>query len=287
MRRLKADLHTHSTCSDGAHSPSQVVGLAAEAGIRILSLTDHDTTRGLSEATRTARGAGLELVPGIEISSVLDDSDLHILGYFIGSSKELTDYEAMMSEWRTKRLEAIVERLRSTGLDIEARRVRSRATGVATRLHVAQWLVDEGHAHSVSACFEELLGPGCVAYVPSGVVSAAEAIAMIHRAGGCASLAHPGEWMTDAEIELLVGAGLDAVEVVHPAHDERLTEYYDALTQRKGLLRTGGSDLHSVSDGAPSRLGKYCVSADDVQALGARASRYGGRDPGGLNQTRR
>jgi predicted metal-dependent phosphoesterase TrpH len=243
--------------------------------------------RGRGEAADAAKDAGIEFVPGIEISSVQNGRDLHMLGYFVGYTPEIEDYEEMMHDWRTERYELIVEKLQHSGIDIEAQRAKTRVEGVITRSHVARWLVDAGYVDSVTAAFDEYLGPGRSAYVLAGVVTAAEAIDLIHRAGGCASLAHPGEWMSESVIDSLIAAGLDAIEVVHPAHDQRLTEYYEALAHRKGLLRTGGSDLHSVSEGTPARLGSYGVSADDVRDLRARAPAQGDHGVHGLNQTRR
>jgi predicted metal-dependent phosphoesterase TrpH len=249
------------------HSPSEVVRLARDAGIGILSLTDHDTTAGLAEAASAARAEGVEFVPGIEISCALGDEDVHLLGYFIGDSDELDEYVAMMRERRVTRLEDIVRRLRAVGVEVDAATVRSYANRVVTRAHIARFLVDTGRVGTVHEAFARYLGPGCAAYVPSGVITPQEAIAMIHRAGGCTSLAHPGEWIRESAVESMIRAGLDAIEVVHPSHDDRLTQYYGELASERGLCRTGGSDLHATSAEGRSAMGAFWVSAEDVRSL--------------------
>ncbi len=262
-----ADLHTHSTCSDGLHAPADVVSAVAGRGVRVMALTDHDTIRGLPEASEAAKRVGLELVPGIEISTVHDGEDIHILGYFIGSNAELDDYVNMMSQRRSERLHQIAGRLRQVGVEIDIQGVQSYADGLVTRSHIARYLVEAGIAASVGDAFAEYLGPGRAGHVPSGVVTPVDAIGIIHRAGGCASLAHPGEWTRLSVIDALVDAGLDAIEVVHPSHDDRLTNYYGQIVEKKGLLRTGGSDMHAVHP----ELGEYVIPAEDVERLRVRA----------------
>ena len=266
-----ADLHTHSTCSDGLYRPSEVVGLVATAGIGIVSLTDHDTMDGLAEAESAARRLGVEFVPGIEISALHEVEECHILGYFVCESGDLQDYVRMMKDRRSERLREIIERLRGAGVGIELSRVEAYADGLVTRAHVARCLVEDGHVDSIADAFSRYLGAGCVGYVSAAAITVSEAIDLIHDSGGCASLAHPGEWMSEDAIEAMTRMGLDAVEVVHPSHDGRLVEYYRGMARSMGLLLTGGSDLHVCSDDRPGVPGSYCVSSEDVDALRRRA----------------
>ena len=266
-----ADLHTHSTWSDGKHAPAEVVRLAVRAGLSMLALTDHDTTRGNAEAAERCEAEGIEFVPGIEISALDGGEEYHILGYFVDGCPELDDYIEATELRRDRRLVEIVTLLAESGVAIDVEGIRRRAGGVVTRSHIAEYMVASGHVNSVRSAFERYLGPGCSAYVPSAAISVEHAIGVIHGAGGCASLAHPGEWLNERIIEVFGQMGLDAIETVHPSHDERLTDYYTSLADRFELLATGGSDFHAVSGGGSNSPGAYYVNGENVDQLRRRA----------------
>ncbi len=270
-----ADLHTHSSYSDGALAPGELVQRVAQAGIAILALTDHDTIAGNPEAAAEARSLGIEFVPGIEISAHHEGVEYHVLGHFVDEREPLQGYVDLMRLRRRERLREMASRLGSAGVAVDADRLAEIAKGTPTRAHLAQHLVEIGEVDTVSTAFRDYLGAGCAAYVPAATVSVEEAIRVVHEAGGCASLAHPGDWFDERKIGALCELGLDGIEVVHPSHDQRLTDYYEHLATRYGLAVTGGSDFHGSADGLSSVLGTYSISEKAVDTLRVRARRLG------------
>lgn len=244
------DLHTHTTASDGRCSPEDLVRRAHEVGIRTLGVTDHDTMAGIPRAEAAAAAVGLTLVPGIELTTVYDGRDVHVLGYFLDASSDGLQrfLEAMIAE-RLERARDIADRLAAAGapIDVEAL-VADGGNGGSPRSlgrpQLAQALVQAGHVASISEGFERFLSEGRPAYLPHRGFPPAEAVRVIHAAGGLASLAHPGTVGRDELIPELADAGIEAVEVHHSAHDADARAKYQALAERHGLAVTGGSDYH-------------------------------------------
>jgi predicted metal-dependent phosphoesterase TrpH len=262
------DLHSHSTASDGALSPADVVALAAERGVRHFALTDHDTTAGIAEATAAAHALGVELIPAIEISA-WTGREIHILGYFIDPDHpRLRALTAQRGDERLARAAAMCERLAELGFPVELERVLARATGQVGRPHIAAELVAAGHCRDFSNAFDRLIGNDGPAYVESPRVTGPQAIAAIHAAGGVAALAHPGVGDPDLSgaLPTLAQAGLDAVEVAHPAHDRSARRNWRRLARAHGLLCTGGSDFHRPGGLYP---GDHGVEVDVLEALRA------------------
>ena len=241
----RVDLHAHTTFSDGLLTPEALVARAIEKRLAALAVTDHDTLEGIPRA-RAAAGAGLELVPGIEMSTSFEGADLHILGYYInpehGPMRErLTEFQ----EERRQRALAIVARLRELGKPVDLDEVlRLAGPGVIGRPHVAEAMVQAGLVSDFDEAFELYLGAQAPAYVPRPAFSPREAIALIHAADGVSVLAHAGSQMPDSVIERLHGSGLRGIEVWHPQHGGATVRRYLALAQRLGLLTTGGADFH-------------------------------------------
>jgi predicted metal-dependent phosphoesterase TrpH len=276
MRR--ADLHTHTTCSDGRLAPAALVREAAARDLAALAVTDHDTVAGVPEAQAAGRARGVQVVAGVELSVTLDGEELHLLGYAFDPSHEgLRRHLARFKEARRERARAMAERLTELGKPLTfedvARQAASAqvasgqvASGHAAlgRPHVAQALVAAGHAPSTRVAFDRLIGDDGPAFVEKPRFDAADALDLLHRAGGLGALAHPGEGTSDATFGALVDAGLDAVEVVHPAHDERLTRYWRTQAEANGLLPTGGSDYHGPGDDGEDRFGAFTVPAPSI-----------------------
>jgi predicted metal-dependent phosphoesterase TrpH len=247
----RVDLHTHTVFSDGLLTPEALVGLATESGLSAIAITDHDSVDGIA-AARAAAGPTLEVVPGIEISTSLGGSDLHVLGYYVDPTHAgLAARLRKFGEERLERVHAIVERLASLGASVSLDAVmESAGPGVVGRPHVAAALVRAGLAEDQDDAFRRFLGPRARAYVPRPALHPREAVALIDAAGGVSALAHGGSHVSDATIEELAGAGLDGVEVWHPQHGPTLIKRYRALATRLGLLETGGSDFHGPGRGA-------------------------------------
>ena len=269
--RYTIDLHAHSTRSDGVLAPAALVRRAAERGVKQLALTDHDTTAGLGEAHETGAECGVEIVDGIEVSA-WHGQEVHILGYFVRrDDARLSEVVERQRINRLDRVQRIAERLARLGMTIDVDAVLASAHGNVGRPHIARALVDAGHVPSFDAAFDRLLGKGAAAYVPASRLTASHAVRVIHEAGGAAVLAHPGVEKIDADLTALVDAGLDGIEVHHPAHDAGTTAKYLSMTRRMGLVATGGSDFHRP--GGHVDLGDRGVNEDALHALQARCNR--------------
>ena len=278
------DLHTHTTASDGRLSPAQLVARAAAAGITTMSVTDHDTVAAVAETGVEAGARGIRLVPGIEITSVADSRDVHILGYFFDPSSGplLTFLEGQRAQ-RVSRVREIGARLAGLGLpiDVEAL-VTTAATRPGTsvgRPQIARAMVAAGHVASVQDAFERWLATGLPGFVPRTGPSPANVVDVIHSAGGVASMAHPAVTKRDDLIRPLADHGLDAIELYHSDHLPEDVQEYRRLSQRLGILVSGGSDFHGEDPGAPterarfrrSTLGAVMLPPDDFAALERRA----------------
>jgi predicted metal-dependent phosphoesterase TrpH len=275
------DLHLHTTASDGRCTPKRLVERAATAGVTVMAVTDHDTTAAVEEVRTHAAGRGIQSIAGIEITAVEDGRDVHMLGYFIDPGHaELNDFLARQRVARVERIEKIGARLAELGMPVnlqpllrEARRQTGRSIG---RPKVAQAMIAAGYVASTQEAFDRWLARGLPAFVPRSGPMCAAVVEIVHRAGGLASLAHPGRTKIDARIAPLRDAGLDAIEVYHSDHDAVMVEKYRRLAGDLGLLTTGGSDFH----GDPAHgfePGTATLPADEWNRLEAARHRHATR----------
>ncbi|HQN09494.1 MAG TPA: PHP domain-containing protein [Thermoanaerobaculia bacterium] len=248
-----ADLHFHSTASDGVESPESLAALAAAAGLSVAVLTDHDAVHGVQAFVAAARGTGLVAAGGAELSVDEAGQDVHLLGLFVDPDEPLlTSRLAELREVRERRAERMVERLAALGIALDLERLRAEVgDGAFGRPHVARALVAVGAVASVEEAFERYLADGAPAFVPKAKWSLGEAIASVRAAGGLAILAHP-VWYADVTglLRKGLGLGLDGVEVFHPDNEGREEELL-AEAETLGLLASGGSDFHSPAYGCP------------------------------------
>jgi predicted metal-dependent phosphoesterase TrpH len=246
------DLHTHSTASDGAYSPAELVHQAAAAGVTVLALTDHDSTAGLDEAETGAIEAGIQLIPGVEISATWAEKTIHIVGLQIDRHCDvLVQGLSVLQATRLERAQEIGRRLDRHGIPGTFEVARHMAgEGMITRTHFARHLVELGLAGSVKDVFERFLTRGKPGYVPTRWAEMADAIAWIREAGGVAVLAHPqrykltASWMRRliGEFKECGGAGLEVVSgTASPSDTQSSAEY----ARRFGLYASAGSDFHS------------------------------------------
>ncbi len=245
------DLHMHTTASDGRSTPEGLVAEAAAKGVRVMAVTDHDTTAGVADAQSAARDAGVTCHVGIEITAVDAGRDVHVLGYgFDPTHAELVAFLTTQRRDRKRRLEEIGVRLARLGVPVDleqAMAAAGRQTGRALgRPMAAAALVAAGHVGNFREAFDRYLGEGKPAFIERIGPSPAEVVALIARAGGVASLAHPGKSQRDHLIADLADAGLPAIEVYHPDHDAIDTARYKQMALSLGLLMTGGSDFHGI-----------------------------------------
>jgi len=244
------DLHLHTTASDGRSTPSELVDLAAAAGLTVMAVTDHDTVVAVADVQRFAAARGIEAIPGIEITAALRGRDVHMLGYFFDPRHPtLRAFLTEQREERIDRVEAIVERLAELNMPLNFKAqidVARMPTGMSiARPHVARAMVAAGYVQTMQEAFEEWLGEGQPAYVERLGPSPADVTAVVHAAGGLISLAHPGRTRIDDDIPALVATGLDALEVYHSDHDAALVSHYHAMATALGVLMTGGTDFHA------------------------------------------
>jgi 3',5'-nucleoside bisphosphate phosphatase len=250
------DLHVHSTVSDGALAPRDLVRLAAEVGLKAIALTDHDTVAGVPEALAAGREFGIEVIPGVEISAEYDAGACHILGYFIDPADgPLAELLVAARQGRDLRNAEILQKLGDLGLPLAIDDMACRAAdGVLTRAHFAAAMVEKGYVKTQNEAFDKYLGAGKPAYACRLRVTPEEAILSIRRAGGLASLAHPrqlarGAAETDQWFEQWAAAGLEAIETESPDHTANYARRYRAAAARLGLLETGGTDWHGQGHG--------------------------------------
>jgi 3',5'-nucleoside bisphosphate phosphatase len=275
------DLHLHTTASDGLLTPADLVQRLRRASITAFSVTDHDTCAGLTEASRAAAASGLTFITGIEISALANGREIHILGYgFDAADQELAAFLDAQRRVRTARARDLLRRLADLGMPVEAGRLFSSDAEAAERSlgrpQVARLMVEAGHAASVNDAFERWLSRGRPAYVPREGPSPSEAVLRIRRAGGLASLAHPGISACDDLIPGLVAEGLEGLEVWHTDHDPSQTSRYLGMANEHGLAATGGSDFHGDEPGRDCGLGSIDVPEEAFARLMVRlADRIG------------
>jgi predicted metal-dependent phosphoesterase TrpH len=272
----EADLHTHTFASDGTQAPAANVRMAKEAGLSALAITDHDTVSGIAEALAEGEKCGIEIVPGVEISTVAGKQDIHVLGYYIdfGDAQFLQRLESLR-ETRNQRNEMMLERLRQLGMDItmeevlrEVEATKSKDDTVG-RPHIASILLKKGYVASISEAFEQFLGNQGKAYVNPPRIAPATAVEWIREAGGSAVLAHPGIYHDDALVEDIIRGGLDGIEVYHSDHTPEDEAKYLKLARQSGLLITAGSDFHGERGGVAfhAPIGSRRVSTHVLKSL--------------------
>lgn len=254
------DLHAHSTASDGTLSPTELVGMAHAHGLRALALTDHDTVAGVPEALAEAEALGIELVPGVEVSANFGKVPIHVLGLFVEHREPwLVEFFEEASRRRIDRVHEMVGKLGKLGIDITPEEVFARSShGTVGRPHVAEVLLERGVVTTLKEAFTEYLAEDGPAYVGYDKVSFEDAVDLIQRAGGLASLAHPYVLENDDLIPEMTS--LPALEVYHKDHSPEQVAGYEALASELGLLATGGSDFHRPSGEMPE-LG--CARLDE------------------------
>ena len=274
MRYNLVDLHTHSCCSDGLLPPVRVAEEACNAGLRALSLTDHDTVAGIDEVLRAGERLNLEIIPGIELSAHIRDREVHLLVYFLEwKAPQLATHLNLLRQQRRERGQAIVEHLHKLGMELSLEEVLEQTSGGPLgRPHIAAVMVGRGLVASRDEAFDRFLGDHAPAFEPKPYLAVRDVIELVHGIGGVAVLAHPGTSFSEAMIIQLVNAGLDGVEVFHPAHQAPQIEHYKQLAARYGLLQSGGSDSHGGPENP--RVGECGIGYDAVETLRERAATY-------------
>ena len=274
------DLHTHSIYTDGTSTTAELVELAVQNGLQGLALTDHDTVEGVSEVQRLGAQAGITVLTGVEISTTLRQYTLHILGYGINPvDPELHQWLLPLQTGREKRNLAIVAKLQGLGIGITAEEIHKiSCCGQTGRPHIARLLVEKGVVESFEAAFRQYLGRNKPAWERRFSYSAVETIDMIHRVGGLAVLAHPGQLDPEMRaqsllIRELALRGLDGLELYYPSHTRRMKKRLKAVAAEHNLLITGGSDFHGDTRPGHQLAGRaqaFCPPYSIIDAILAR-----------------
>ncbi len=274
------DLHIHSIYSDGTFTPEELINEAHRLKLRAVSVTDHDTVAGVREALHYGGETGITVLPGLEVSATYLDISLHLLGYGIDPEHaELGKWLLRLQQGRNKRNLDIFKKLRKLGLDVEMEELRQFSScGQTGRPHIARLLMQKGVAKDMKQAFRLYLRRGAPAWAERFTCSAAETITVIHRAGGLAVLAHPGQIdhgmkVQPRLIDELAAYGLDGLEVYYPAHSRSMQKQLLELARKYRLIVTGGSDFHGANRAASALAGGkngFCPPDDIISDINER-----------------
>jgi predicted metal-dependent phosphoesterase TrpH len=267
-RKMRVDLHIHSSRSDGKYSPSKIVEYSVKNRLDVISITDHDTIEGFREARKATRTVGsIELVSGVEFSTWLDHDELHILGYGIDETHPgLLHLLEIAQVYRKKRMHNILKKLSSIGIQISVEDVKNKHSSVSLgRMHVACVLIERGYVRTVREAFERYLSyeANLIKQATSDFISSGQAVEIILEAGGIPVLAHPTIKLFDQYIDVLIECGLKGVEVFKNTRTSIEEFYLETVVRDKGLLVTGGSDWHGYHFTRP--LGSFYVESGQIQ----------------------
>jgi predicted metal-dependent phosphoesterase TrpH len=277
------DLHTHSTASDGIYSPTELLERAKAVGLRVLALTDHDSTGGLEEAAEAARALDIDFIPGIEINTDVSGGEVHVLGYFLEYQR--TAFQSVLQvlrDARVRRGQRMVELLNQEGLHVSWDRVREIAQGAVGRPHVAKALLEAGYVSSIGEAFDKYIGTGGPAYVPRYKLTPEDAVRLIASANGLPVMAHPIELPGLDELRNwlpgLCKAGMVGLETYYGPYTAEQERALRALADEYNLIPTGGTDFHGPGF-HPTPLGGRPVPHDTVERLKAAAAARRGKTP--------
>lgn len=268
------ELHCHTTASDGRLSATEVVQLAKQRDVSLLAITDHDTIAAHEEALAAGSALGLRVIPGIEVSSLSAQGEVHVLGYNVRPTDTVTIRTLnSLRGVREARARGMIDKLAALDIHVPFARVQALAgDAMIGRPHLARALVEMGAVANMQAAFDQYLAEGKPAFVPHEGLTPAQAVDLIHAAQGIAVLAHPALYRGDlaALLNDLLAAGLDGIEVFYPQHTPAQIEQYKAIARQHNLVMTGGSDFHAIIGDQPASIGTVHVPDDCLRELDAR-----------------
>lgn len=273
------DLHLHSTYSDGRMSPPELVKKAKELGLSAIGIVDHDTVDGIACAIEAGKTDGIEIVPGVELSSQCDGRDIHIIGYYIDlSCPKFKEYLQLFRKERYRRAEKMVQNLNRLGIHLSMEDVEGRARGSCIgRPHLAEVLMEKGYIETFQEAFHKYIGYGSKAYEEKYQILPEEAIRLIAEAKGLSFLAHPSYAIHNEIIFKLIKAGLDGIEIFHPKLDQNRMQHLQNIVREHALLISGGSDCHGGRNG-DIYMGKFNIPYSILEDIKRRAElRWGGK----------
>ncbi len=265
----KADLHIHTTASDGHSTPQQIIKNAEKHKLDVISITDHDTIRGYRKAVAAAEETNITLLPGVEITSDFHGRECHLLAYcFDPDHPVITQLLAQHYRSRLERGKWIVNELTKKGLDIDIDEVKAEANGSNIgRPHIASVLIDKGYVASFKEAFIRYLSDQSLGSIYNEYYSHHKVIESVKEAGGAIVVAHPGNLYSEDELKELVESGVDGIEFIHPSHDYDRQKQIEAFAEKHNLLKTGGSDFHGGNKEYQKFFGVVTINTKYVHRL--------------------
>ncbi len=243
----KCDFHTHSTASDGILTPTEIVKRAYNNNVKYLALTDHDTISGINEAKKVAKDLSIHLIPGIELSTELNDESIHILGFFKDSSyldAEFIEFLNTMENNRLTRAKKMIEKLKiNHNIEISYDSVYKKSNGIIARPHIAREIIASGYNYDFNYIFDNFIGKDCPSYVPTTKITPKEGIEFLHKHNALVFLAHP-KFIKKTPIEEFLKLKFDGIEAIYFQNTEEEEKYYLNIAKENNLLVSAGSDCH-------------------------------------------
>lgn len=280
---VEVDLHLHTTASDGLLTPTELIQMVAKTTLRVVAVTDHDSTEGIDEALEAAKAfPHLQVVPGIEFGAEIDDSEVHLLGLFIDHhNRTLQDHLERFRRDRVETARRMVEKLATLGVEVSWDRVQELAGGSVGRPHVARAMVEAGHVENVPEAFDRYLGSNGPARVPRPKLPPVDALKLVHASGGVGVVAHPRTVNhLDEMLPSLVAEGLGGIEVFAEKYGAEHQERYRELARQHNLVESGGTDYHGFGNRNEVNPGTSGPPPDTAQRLYERARALHGNDVG-------
>lgn len=276
---MLVDLHLHTKYSDGELWPQDLMGFARKYGLKVISITDHDSLSGIEEAVKVEKENGITVIPGLELTTMFEGQEIHMLGYGINyKSKSLKKELIGLRYARYVRIKRMLSKLREQGINIHDRDIfvnkdindsHSEIVISYGRPHIARVLHEKGYVKNFSEAFEKYIGNNSSSYVPKSEYSTLKAIKLLKGAGGITVIAHPEYKIKEEHFNVFIENGLDGIEVYCPSHDEMQIYHYEIMVKNHGLIATAGSDMHS-SKGYENKMKYLTRNKSSLSILKAR-----------------
>jgi 3',5'-nucleoside bisphosphate phosphatase len=266
-KNIKADLHIHSNFSDGKYSPLEILHKAKEKGFSIISITDHDNIHAIEIALQSSEQLGIEIIPGIEFSTDFNGREVHILAYFIDyKDPSLIDFISNIRHSRVERLKQMIKRLSQLNCIINAEKfINDFSTNITLgRPHLALEMVNIKFVKNYVEAFTKFIGDGKPAYIKKPNPDIKTVLNIISDLGGLSFIAHPGKYFKNTQIQEIIDAGVDGIEVIHPSHTYTDTHFFQQVSAQNFLLESGGSDFHGIVKTDYENFGNFFVTDKEI-----------------------